>query len=67
MVFRLIGLFGFSALCVIGSGANMAMTAEILQGPAPAPVLRVVDGDTLVVSADIWLGQVSSSIRPSPA
>ena len=31
--------------------------AEILPGPIPAEVVRVVDGDTLRVRARIWLGQ----------
>ena len=31
--------------------------AEVLPGPLPARVVEVVDGDTLEVSARIWLGQ----------
>lgn len=31
---------------------------EIISGPVPARVVRVVDGDTLTVRARIWLGQV---------
>ncbi len=31
--------------------------AEIVPGPVPARVLRVIDGDTIVVRARIWLGQ----------
>ncbi len=31
--------------------------AEIVPGPIPARVLRVIDGDTIVVRARIWLGQ----------
>jgi endonuclease YncB( thermonuclease family) len=30
---------------------------EVLEGPVTAVVLRVIDGDTLVVRARIWLGQ----------
>ena len=30
---------------------------ESLPGPVPATVLRVIDGDSLVVRATIWLGQ----------
>ena len=39
-------------LAVAGSAA-----ADELPGPVPAEVLRVIDGDTLVVRARIWLGQ----------
>lgn len=34
-----------------------ASTAERIQGPVTAEVLRVVDGDTIAVSALIWPGQ----------
>lgn len=35
-----------------------------LPGPIPARVLRVVDGDTVMVRARIWLGQdVETSVR----
>ncbi len=34
-----------------------ASAAERLPGPIPASVLRVVDGDTVEVTAQIWLGQ----------
>lgn len=30
---------------------------DVLAGPVPARVLRVIDGDTLTVRARIWLGQ----------
>ncbi len=40
------------ALCIQGAGA-----AELLKGPVPARVVRVVDGDTLLIRARIWLGQ----------
>ncbi|MBI4184374.1 MAG: thermonuclease family protein [Proteobacteria bacterium] len=37
---------------------------EMLAGPVPAAVVRVVDGDTLVVRARIWLGQsVETHVR----
>ncbi|MBI2240033.1 MAG: thermonuclease family protein [Magnetospirillum gryphiswaldense] len=39
---------------------------ERLPGPIPARVIRVVDGDTVVVRARIWLGQdVETSVRLS--
>lgn len=34
-----------------------AQAREMLPGPIPAQVLRVLDGDTLEVRARIWLGQ----------
>lgn len=34
-----------------------AQARDILPGPIPAQVLRVIDGDTLEVRARIWLGQ----------
>ena len=37
---------------------------EALPGPVPATVLRVIDGDSLVVRATIWLGQeVETTVR----
>lgn len=39
---------------------------ERLPGPIPARVIRVVDGDTVLVRARIWLGQdVETSVRLS--
>ena len=38
--------------------------AEIVPGPVPARVLRVIDGDTIVVRARIWLGQdINTQVR----
>ncbi|MBF0353887.1 MAG: thermonuclease family protein [Alphaproteobacteria bacterium] len=37
--------------------SSVAGAAERLEGPIPAQVVRVVDGDTLMVRAHIWLGQ----------
>ena len=37
--------------------ANALARPNPLEGPVPAFVERVVDGDTLVVRARIWLGQ----------
>ncbi len=34
-----------------------ARAAEVLPGPVAADVLKVIDGDTLDVSARVWLGQ----------
>jgi endonuclease YncB( thermonuclease family) len=38
--------------------------ADRLAGPIPAQVVRVVDGDTILVRAHIWLGQeVETAVR----
>lgn len=37
--------------------ASPAEAKDVLRGPVEAEVLRVVDGDTLAVRAEIWLGQ----------
>jgi micrococcal nuclease len=53
----LVMLAGGVPLVLIGSG-------ETLPGPIPAEVVRVVDGDTVEVEAQIWLGQrVQVSVR----
>ena len=43
--------FGFAA------SASLAQARDEIRGPVEAQVIRVVDGDTLVVKAQIWLGQ----------
>jgi len=41
-----------------------ATPREVLPGPVPAELVSVVDGDTVLVSARIWLGQrVTVSVR----
>lgn len=35
-----------------------ALAKDVVPGPIPAEVLRVVDGDTLDVRAQIWLGMI---------
>lgn len=41
-----------------------ARGGDVLAGPVPAQVLRVVDGDTVVVRARIWLRQdVETAVR----
>jgi len=50
----LVGIFSFS---LSGGLAGTLSAAEVLPGPVTAKVLRVIDGDTLVVSAQVWLGQ----------
>ncbi len=44
--------------------AAAAVAGEVLPGPVPARLVRVVDGDTVIVRARIWLGQeVEISVR----
>jgi endonuclease YncB( thermonuclease family) len=45
-----------SIAIAVASAAGTAIAAERLAGPVSATVERVIDGDTLVVSARIWLG-----------
>jgi len=52
-------LFLFAILAVLPLNAE---AKETLAGPIPAKVLRVVDGDTIVVRAHIWLGQTIESM-----
>ena len=44
-------------LAVTPANVAHAPAAEVLPGPVPARLVRVVDGDTVVVRARIWLGQ----------
>jgi micrococcal nuclease len=55
-------LFTASFLPTVMLAGFVSMTAsawakEILPGPVPARVIKVLDGDTLEVEARIWLGQ----------
>lgn len=46
------------------AGLACASATEMLPGPVPAEVVRVVDGDTIEVRARIWLGQeVTTLVR----
>lgn len=46
------------------AGHLPASAREIVAGPIPARVIKVIDGDTLVVRARIWLGQeVETAVR----
>lgn len=48
------------ALAALG----VAVAPDTLPGPIPARVVRVVDGDTVEVEAQIWLGQtVQTHVR----
>lgn len=60
------GLFGllFLALTALSGGISRAEDTTTLPGPVEARVVRVVDGDTIVVRARIWFGQdVETSVR----
>ena len=46
------------AALLLGLLPPPVVAGERLPGPVPARVLAVIDGDTLVVKARIWLGQV---------
>jgi endonuclease YncB( thermonuclease family) len=55
-----ITLLGGAVALALGAGA----TGQFLAGPVAAEVIDVVDGDTVVVRAHIWLGQeVETRIR----
>ena len=61
-VWSLPGLGVALLLLAAASGGGMPaspqlLAAEALDGPVPAKVERVIDGDTIEVRAAIWLGQ----------
>ena len=57
-------LFLAMTLSPVLARAGGARAADRLPGPIGAAVVRVIDGDTLVVRAHIWLGQnVETSVR----
>jgi endonuclease YncB( thermonuclease family) len=54
-------LASLAALLVL---AGSSPASERIPGPVPAELIRVVDGDTLLVSARIWPGQrVDTKVR----
>ena len=55
---RTASLLAVAALAgALGVGATAAQAgSEVLAGPVPARILRVIDGDTLRVRTRIWLG-----------
>lgn len=70
--FKVLAMVGLAALApssawAEGGGAAAALEAtrppkpptgrEVLPGPVSAAVVRVIDGDTLMVRARIWVGQ----------
>jgi len=52
-------LFLFAILVALPLNAK---AKETLAGPIPAKVLRVIDGDTIVLRAHVWLGQTIETI-----
>ncbi len=48
---------GLAAALVLAGLAQSSPARETLPGPVPARVLEVIDGDTLVVRAKVWIGQ----------
>ena len=66
MIFRsiLILAWAFALAAAFAGGSPAAERREAAAGPVPAAVRKVVDGDTLVVRARIWLGQtVETKVR----
>ena len=58
----------FSALLILMAGVIVPVgvlgVPETVPGPISARVLRVIDGDTIVVRARIWLGQdIDTQVR----
>ncbi|PKQ09044.1 MAG: nuclease [Alphaproteobacteria bacterium HGW-Alphaproteobacteria-12] len=59
-----LALFGAVLTASLTSFTTSARAGERLAGPVQAEVVRVIDGDTLVVRARIWLGQsVETHVR----
>lgn len=53
---------GLSLALMLVPGSTFA--AEVVAGPVRADVVRVIDGDTLAVTAHIWVGQsLATSVR----
>lgn len=66
--FKLVDKHNFIVAVLAFAALSAPLTARAgddrLPGPIPARVLRVVDGDTVMVRARIWLGQdVETSVR----
>src|SRR3989338_6548178 len=63
----LVGALGWAAALGLGDLADSPFPSEEpVTGPVAAAVLEVIDGDTIVVRARIWLGQaVETRVRLS--
>jgi micrococcal nuclease len=58
------GLAHLAIPLLLLGGPTLAGTPERLPGPIPATVIEVIDGDTVVVRARIWLKQsVETPVR----
>jgi len=44
-------------VCFIFTSAPPAAAKDVLKGPVQAKVLRVIDGDTIDIQAQIWINQ----------
>ena len=63
-----LGILGAAAFGVGERVGAPAPSDEPVAGPVPAAVLEVIDGDTILVRARIWLGQdVETRVRLSGA
>ena len=59
-----LSLFGMSSVPTPVAASDRALGKGVIPGPVPARVLRVIDGDTVVVRAAIWPGQyIDVSVR----
>ncbi len=59
MSFRSGPILAFAVLqAVLFLTADAAGGRDVIPGPVPARVMAVIDGDTILVRARIWLGQV---------
>ena len=48
------------------SASGISAAAELVPGPLPAELIRVIDGDTIEVRAHLWLGlQLTTRVRLS--
>ena len=48
------------------SASGFSAVAEIVPGPLPADLIRVIDGDTIEVRAHLWLGlELTTRVRLS--
>ena len=52
------------AVVTVAASANFLRATDGISGPVMAQVLRVIDGDTIAVRAQIWIGQsVETRVR----
>ncbi len=58
-------VLAFALLALLLAGPTVPSRADAaIEGPVPATILRVIDGDTILVKARIWLGlEVTTLVR----